>query len=114
MNSINYYFSGDKLYQDGCLLLTAPAPIESFLVDETFIIVLVGSSLDTKDRNVYCYGLNGNLLWQVDQPDEIHISNYFTSIYFSSNNELKAFSKNGVEYTLDNENGNILKSELIK
>ena len=65
-------------------------------------------------RNIYCYNFNGQLKWQVENPDKIYPTNYYTSIYFSDDNKLQAYSKNGVEYTLNEEDGIILKKELIK
>lgn len=50
----------------------------------------------------------------IPPADELHFTNYYASIYLSNNNELKAYSKNGFEYTLNERNGCILKKELIK
>lgn len=114
MEEKNYKIQDDKLLQNEEILLTAPASIKEFLFKGQNIIVLVTSTQIIGDRNIYCYGFNGNLKWQIENPDNIHSTNYYTSIYLSKNNELQAYNKNGVEYTLNEGNGNILKKELIK
>jgi hypothetical protein len=114
MQEKKYIIKDDKLLQNQEVLFTAPALINEFLIKGRNIIVLVSRTQITGDRNVYCYEFNGNLKWQIENPDNIHSTNYYTSIYLSSNNELQAYSKNGVEYTLNEYNGTILKKELIK
>jgi len=114
MEAKNYIIKDDRLLQNEEVLFTAPASIQEVLIIGKYIIVLVTSTQMTGDRNVYCYEFNGNLKWQIENPDKIHSTNYYTSIYLSINNELQAYSKNGVEYTLSVDNGTILKKELIK
>jgi hypothetical protein len=114
MEGKNYRIKDDKLLENEEVLFTAPASINEVLIKGRNIIVLVTSTQITGDRNVYCYEFNGNLKWQIENPDNIHSTNYYTSIYLSSNNELQAYSKNGVEYTLNECKGTILKKELIK
>jgi hypothetical protein len=111
----NYYITqDDKLLYNQDVIFAAPASITEFLIIGENIIVLVTGNQITGDRNIYCYEINGNLKWQVENPDNIHSTNYYTSIYLSNDNELQAYSKNGIEYTLNADNGTFLKKELIK
>ena len=114
MKEKNCEIKDDKLLQNEKIIFIAPASIEDFVIKGENIIVLVISNLITGDSNVYCYDFNGELKWQIPPADKLHFTNYYTSIYLSNDNELQAYSKNGVEYTLNERNGSILKKELIK
>jgi hypothetical protein len=107
---------GNALYYNGDQIFVAESDIEKFLVfnnNMEFIIVLVDAAKLKTDRNIFCYGLDTKLKWQIPEPDKLHNENYYTSIYLSDGN-LYAYNINGVEVIIDKQTGNILSKQLIK
>jgi outer membrane protein assembly factor BamB len=80
---------------------------------ENYIVVLVGYCSEVGERNVFCYNASGQLKWQIPNPVQLHEINYYTGIYIREQ-QLYAYSVSGVEYNLNEETGEILKSEFIK
>ena len=115
MNSDKINFiEGNKFFEFGKILFTTDANIEKFIRLGNNIIVLVKTDEFPSDRNIFCYDKSGRLKWQIPQPDVLISQNYYTSIYLSTNNELKAYNWNGVEVTIDVETGKIVQKALIK
>lgn len=110
----NYTAQGDQMLYKKQILFTAKGLIKDHLLITDGIVVLIGGSETIEEQNIYCYDFDGRLKWHVANPDKIYPTNYYTSIYLSDDNALQAYSKNGVEYTLNEEDGSILKKELIK
>jgi hypothetical protein len=101
------------LYKGKALFMTKGF-IEKFLILSKGIVVLT-VPIDSKDsQNVFCYNISGGLKWRISPSDQLHVNNYYTSIYFSEKNLLQAYNINGIEVTLNEEDGSILKKELIK
>ena len=114
LDKSQYKVNGDKLLFANQTLLKAKGSIENFFILDDVIVILVdGSSLDS-DRNIFGFDISGNVKWQIPEPDHLHERNYYTFMYVSESNELQAYSQSGVEVTINKENGNILKKELIK
>lgn len=105
---------GNKVLCDGMLLFTANAEIIDFLVLEDLVILLLDSNKLRSDRNIFCYGLDTRIKWQIPPTDKLHVENYYTSLYLSDDRRLKAYNVNGIEVTLDKSNGVIINKELIK
>jgi hypothetical protein len=84
-----------------------------YLIINRYIIILTDAADTPNDRNIYCYFENGTFKWQIEASDKLHSRNYYTSIR-ESENGLIAYSKNGIEATIDLATGNILDKELIK
>jgi hypothetical protein len=114
MEETSYKIQNDKMLRDNKILFSANGKIDSYVVLKNGIVILTDYNSSIELRNVYCYSFNGAFKWQIPPADELHLYNYYTSIYLSNENQLQAFSNNGVEYTLNEENGNVLKKELIK
>ena len=75
--------------------------------------VLADPKILQSDRNILCFDLMGNRLWQVEEMYKFHSRNDFTSIYMVNDN-LFAYCRNGVEAMTDKDNGKFLTTELIK
>jgi hypothetical protein len=114
MKKSNYQIKENQMFYKNQPLFKAKGLIKSFLIVNSGVAVLVKGDEVIGDRNIYFYKFNGQLKWQVEHPDKLHESNYYTAIYLSEDNKLQAYSMNGVEYTLNEEDGRILKKELIK
>lgn len=114
MEENSYIVQGDKLLYVNKVLFKAKGLIEKYLVMPNGIVILTDNSNSKEMQNVYYYDFNGELKWQIPSADELHFNNCYTSIYLSRDNELQAYSKNGVEYTLNEKDGSIIKKELIK
>ena len=110
----NNYVEGNKYFDKDKVLFTTKAKIQSHLVLTNSIIVLVNADELSSDRNIFGYDAGGFLKWQIPAPDVLHSQYYYTSIYLSPSKELQAYSKNGVEVTIDVETGEIIHKELIK
>ncbi len=99
------------------VLLRINGEIEKILpIDDKFIILLKPNE-HIGNRNVFCYDVDGNLLWQIPFPVIVpghsgHSSD-FTGIYLRGT-ELYAYQRSGIEYHLDKISGLILRFELIK
>lgn len=104
----------EKLLQGRHVLITAQGRILDYLILGNVIVILTTADNCDTDQNVFGYDLKGNLKWQIPEPDRLHERNFYTAIYLSSNNDLLAFSQNGVEVTIDYQNGSIIKKELVK
>ena len=111
----NFNIIENKLLYNGKQVVTTKSVIEFFLVVSEYelIIVLVNAAKLKSDRNIFCYGFDEELKWQIPEPDKLHNDNYYTSIYLSDGN-LSAYNINGVEVTIDKHNGRILNKQLIK
>ena len=70
-------------------------------------------SLDSS-RNVYLIDRDNKILWQAEPATQSHGTIGFANVYLGHNNELLAYSKNGIEYRIDIATGSILHKELIK
>jgi hypothetical protein len=113
MSIIDFRSLQRDFFKNKELLFTAPSSIVEYLSDMDKVYVLVNSDELSSDRNVFCYCLDGKLLWQVEEMYKLHDRNYFTSIYFQDN-ELYSYNRNGVEARIDRITGKYLKTEFIK
>lgn len=109
----NFEVHANNILFDKKTIATLSEDIQDSLIVSGYIVILVDGKKSNNEQNVYCYDLKGNLRWRIDKVDPLHESNYYTSIY-QSDNELKAYSKNGIEATINKETGSITKKELIK
>ncbi|MGZ3763805.1 MAG: hypothetical protein ACXVB0_05385 [Mucilaginibacter sp.] len=115
MNSIGAYnYSKNKVIINGHENVSAPAKISQCLVLDEFIILLLDADELGSDANVYCYDIRGIARWVIPQPDLVHERNYYTSIYVRSDLYLYAYNISGIEVKLDYNNGQILRTALIK
>lgn len=65
-------------------------------------------------RNVFLLNTDGDAVWQIETGFSSHGVVGYSDIYFGPNNELMAYSSNGVEYEIDPASGHILGKELIR
>lgn len=114
MKDNNYTLQDNRMLYNSNILFTAKGLIENYIIVSEGIVVLIDSGRSKDSRNVYCYDFNGALKWQIPPADELHFNNYYTSIYCSENKLLQAYNINGIEVTLNEEDGSIVKKELIK
>jgi hypothetical protein len=80
-------------------------------------LVLVNSKASSSQelgRNVLLVGNDGKVLWQIEPPVQSHGVVGFSNVYFGKNNELLAYSNNGIEYTVDRATGRILNKDLVR
>lgn len=110
----NYNILNNKLYYNDKSLITLNYNIQEYLTIDDLIIILEDSSNSKNEQNIYCYSKNGDFRWRIPPLDKLHFDNYYTSIYITEKGALQAYNKNGVEVTIDKQNGNILQKELIK
>lgn len=108
-----YNHIGGKIIINGREHVSAPATIILCLVIDVFIILLLDPDELKADANIYCYDIQGNLLWIV-KPFVWNDRSYFTSIYVMNDLNFYAYSIIGVEAKIDYKTGEILSSELIK
>ena len=114
MKENSFVIEGNKMLFDGKVFLVFDDIIQDFIISDDSIIVLVDAAKSHNNQNIYCYDFNGKLRWRIPPPDKLHFQNYYTSMYLSEDDFLQAYNINGVEVTVDKQNGNILKKELIK
>ena len=108
-----FRFNDKSIFFNKDSFITFQYKIENLLVFPTSLIVLLEPDSSMDERNVFCYAFDKSFKWQIPQPASIHGSNYYSSIYITDD-ELYAYSVSGVEYHLNVETGEIIKSELIK
>jgi hypothetical protein len=109
----HWNFIDNLLYKEREQFLILPSKIKKILMLDNSIVILVEYNIDIGDRNVICYDFKKVLKWQIPSPIEVHHENDFTGIYLRDF-ELYAYNRNGVEYHLNRETGEVLGSELIK
>jgi hypothetical protein len=82
---------------------------------ENLVIILTDYNENNKvnNENVYCYDVDGNELWQIEDLNLFHEEHYYTSIYFQDS-ELYIYNFCGVEVKIVAETGKVLSKELIK
>jgi hypothetical protein len=114
MEDNGYSCNGRNIICNGKILLTAEADIKLFLLLGNIIVVLVSGQMLSHDRNIFGYDLSGKFKWQIPNPPKIVSRNYYSSIYLSDDKKLMGYSINGVEVAINEENGVIIKKELIK
>jgi hypothetical protein len=66
----------------------------------------------SKNRNIECYDLNGNLIWVVEAP--AYGNNFFDIQIDEENNYLEADVGTGRKYNIDLKDGHIINSFLVK
>lgn len=106
-------FKNKTVFLDKHPFVSFESTIEDILILKTSLIILLKYNSILGERNIFSYGFDQSLKWQIPQPVQIHSLNYYSSIYLTDN-ELYAYSISGVEYHLNIETGEILDSELIK
>jgi hypothetical protein len=111
--NIFHNYNNKILFKD-TLLIEAPALINDFLIINNLIVLLLDSGDFIDDKNIFCYSFEGKFKWQIAEMPKLHVRNYFTSIYVNENNDLQAYNKNGVEVTINMNDGTFLKKELIR
>jgi hypothetical protein len=109
-----YSIEKNKFVRDGEILITIKDDIKDYVIVNDCIIILADSSKSKNDQNIYCYDVGGELIWQIPPVDKLHFDNYYTSVYLSEQGSLQAYNKNGIEITINKQDGNILQKELIK
>ena len=107
-----FNFANNIIYKDGECFLSFLSNIQTILVLDKYIVILVKYSTGN-NQNIYCYDLQKNRKWQIPKPVALHSENYFSALYLRDS-EIYAYNINGVEYHLDKDTGNILGTELIK
>jgi hypothetical protein len=106
--------NGNTLFLDHRKLLFTEDNIDKYIVMSGKIIILTNSAISKRKDNVYCYNLSGEILWRIESSSRpIDFFNYYTEIYLK-NGELKAYNFEGFEFTIDENNGIVLKKEFIK
>ncbi|WP_264559117.1 hypothetical protein [Flavobacterium sp. N2270] len=105
---------GNKLFHNNELLITVQSSIKDFLILNNVIVLILNYDDFDSDRNIFGYNLNGEFKWQISEISKLHKRNYYTSIYLSEKQDLLAYNKNGVEITINEKNGCIIMSELIR
>jgi hypothetical protein len=109
-----YFVDNNKLLKKNNVIIEVTTSIISFMLFKNKIILHIEPKDELCDRNIFCYNLNGKLEWIVQSTPRIHDKNYFMKIYSNTDNELMAYSLNGIEVTIDLNTGIIIKQELIK
>ena len=113
MKESNYTVQKNRvIYNDNTLIVVDDVIKEYIIIDG--IVLLLDPSKSKSSRNIYCYDFAGRLKWQIALLDQLHHENYYTSIYLSEQNVLQAYNINGIEITINKQDGSILKKELIK
>jgi hypothetical protein len=113
MRDNDYTVQKERLLYQGNVLITTEGFISDCLTSDDIVLLIEGSNTNNS-RNIYCYDLNGMLKWQIAPSEQLHFSNYYTSIYFSEHSFLQAYNINGIEVTINKIDGSIIKKELIK
>ncbi len=113
MNKTDFLISGKKLFNGKKLILTVKYPINKFLIINDLIVFLFDENF-IKNENIFGYGVDGVLKWQVKKIPTIHKENYYTSIYVDIKGDLIGYNFSGIEVTIDKKNGDILYKELIR
>lgn len=114
MNNYNFHIHQSQFFIDDVLLIDAPSIIENFLVVDNKIVLLLSNRYLQSDRNIYCFDFEGNQCWIISEVTKLHDKNYFTNIYTNEYGVLMAYNLNGIEVTINLDNGSIIKAELIK
>ena len=116
MTNTKYHTDNKLLFSNDSLLIESPALIKNFLIIKNLVILLIDSNELKDDKNIFCYNLNGKFIWQIKEVPilPLHTRNYFTTIYFNEKDGFQAYNLNGVETTINLNNGEIVKKELIK
>jgi len=81
---------------------------------ELLLVDSLTTPVPEPERNVFLVGNDGEMLWQIEPAVQSHGVVGFSNVYFGKNNELLAYSSNGIEYTLDRETGKILDKDLVR
>jgi len=113
MNNAFFLINGKEIYNDEKLILTVKHHINKFLVIEDLIVILFDENF-IENENIFGYGVDGILKWQVKKIPYIHKDNHYTSIYIDNNGDLIGYNFSGIEVTIDKKNGDILYRELIR
>jgi hypothetical protein len=113
MNEERFLIKGNKFYREEDLILTTDYPIIQFVVINDLIVLLYDYNI-INNENIFGYDFDGGLKWRIEKITKIHNENYFTSIYSNDNKELLGYNVNGIEVTINKNNGHILHKELIK
>jgi hypothetical protein len=114
MDKKSFYINGNKFSHNNTLLISAKSSIKDFLIINDLIVLLLDSDDFDSDQNIFGYNLDGIIRWQISEISKLHKRNYFTSIYINKKDELLAYNKNGIEATINKDNGEIIMSELIR
>lgn len=114
MSETIYQLKNGKLYQGTKVVSFIKTSITKYLLINTYLITLLDSIKMNSERNIICFDLSGNIIWQIEQPDKLHESNYYISLDKLSDFELIAFTISGVEAVIDINTGKILSKSLTK
>lgn len=66
------------------------------------------------DSNVFLLNGKGDVVWQIEPGVRSHGAIGYSDVYLGSGGELMVYSRNGVEYVIDQSSGRILSKELIR
>lgn len=85
--------------------------------DDASEIILVDSKTTKQsepERNIFLMNKENEVVWQIEMGVESHGVVGYSNVYLGKNDELLAYSSNGVEYTIDSATGRILKKDLVR
>ena len=92
-----------------------PFPITKCIVSQNRVLVLLNIPPDVIfNENVYCVGLNGNIIWQISKQDYLYENSPFINIVESDNGDILVINWDGSQYAVDIETGNILTRNFHK
>ena len=112
MNKIKV--KGNKLFIFEKLVYTFLYGINNYLIYDNKIIVLLSVPDQVSyNENIFCFNLDGNLLWQVARANEHNKICPFTGISIN-NNKFTPYKSCGILCIVDVNTGKILSSEFIK
>lgn len=96
--------------------ISLPCPVvESLTCSDLFIVRVeppVGAILN---KNVFAYGSNGSLKWEIEEsPHGTENDKPYVSIFISEDGKLSAGNWNGVDYLVDLSAGKVVASAFNK
>jgi hypothetical protein len=79
---------------------------QAITCDDMCVVLTVPPAGTTLNRNVFCYLPSGEILWQIQEsPHGTQIDKPYTSLHINDHKQLIAGNWNGVDYSVDLENG---------
>jgi len=99
--------------------MTFLTPVMKFIILENSILVLTNTDRKTYgDRNIFRLSEEGEILWQVEQPDKFRGIDANRTVCFTGLSievdKIRAYSLNGFDYEIDFETGKLLSKVYTK
>lgn len=96
------------------LLLTEaiefPFPVSKYILNQDKVLVLLDIPKDIIfNENVYCVGLDGNIIWQISKQDYLYDNSPFVNIRESNDGSIWIVNWDGSQYAVDIDTGDIIK-----